>query len=218
MKDLESQTCLELEIVRNKEKRKLLLHQESYASKILDRFQMSCSRSESASMQEARGIVARLEYLSEVSANVSPYREAIESRTYLIISTRLDIVYAVEKLFQFCESALDHHCNAIKHLLRYVVSALKFGINCSENLVSGLGWYCGAGCGGNNNTRKTTSEIIFLLAKGAVSWCSKNRFAQLYQTLKLNMLQCAPNAKLVRDWRGYFVAHIWWRLVILSKW
>ena len=92
-----------LEINRSRSDRSLFIHQSKYTKEILERF---C-------MQNARPVSIPLEASSESESELFPgscetvigvsYRQATESIMYLMIGTRLDLAFAIQKLSQFLE-------------------------------------------------------------------------------------------------------------------
>ena len=109
------------------------------------------------------------------SAHNMPYRQAIGSLMYLMVTTRPDIAFAIGKLSQFSQDPRHHDWMAVKRVLRYINGTRNFGIlyNGSKDLeIDGFADADWAGC---KLTRKSTSGAVFLLAGGAISWRSKKQ-------------------------------------------
>lgn len=111
---------------------------------------------------------------SDLAHNI-PYRQAIGSLMYLMISSRPDLAFAIGKLSQHSENPTENHWIAVKRLLRYVNSTREFGILYDGKLNFRIEAYSDADWGGCELSRKSTSGSILLLSGGAVSWKSKKQ-------------------------------------------
>ena len=104
-----------------------------------------------------------------------PYREAIGSLMYLMVGTRPDIAFAVSRLAKYVENPTELQWQGVKRLLRYVIGTIKHGI-CfkADHSLEPLG-YVDADWAGDVATRKSTSGYMFVMAGGAISWCSRQQ-------------------------------------------
>ena len=89
-----------------------------------------------------------------------------------MICTRLDIAQAVAVVSRYMPDPVKEHWNVVKRILRYIKGtsnvALCFGG--SEFIVNG---YVDSDFAGDLDKRKSTTDYVFTLAGGAVSWLSK---------------------------------------------
>ena len=181
MKDLgEAKVCLGLEINRNRREKKLVLTQESYMKKVVDRFGMTDSKPVPTPMEEPKSIEDRLEWESEEDQNATdiPYREAIGSLMYLMIGSRgsrPDLAFAVGKLARFCESPKWKHWIAVKRVLRYVNGTSNMGLCYKGQTTDSVFGYTDSDWAGDVSDRKSTSAYVFMVAGAAVSWCSRKQ-------------------------------------------
>lgn len=100
LKDLcEASTILETESVCDRKQRKLLLTQEKYSHKVLERFYMESTRPANTPMKEALDPTMRLEVeMNDFCNKSNTYRETIGSSMYLVMKNCPDISFAIKKL------------------------------------------------------------------------------------------------------------------------
>ena len=128
MKDMGiARTMLGIEIPRNRSVKQLFISQIEYTTTVLERFGMQNSKSISTPMDKS--------YLKSIGKNSKPvnnvpYRQAVGSLMYLMVSSRPDKAFAIEKLSQRCENLCENDWVALKRLLRYTNSTRTFGILC----------------------------------------------------------------------------------------
>lgn len=161
---------LGMEIIRDRKHRKLLLTQERYSQKVLERFGMLEVRPMSTPMQEPLDPKNRLEVEANDFCNKSvPYFEAIGSLMYLMVGTRPDIAFANGKLSKFCERPERKHWNAVKLVLRYMSGSKSLSIcfGSDPDIVPHV--YTEADWGGNVKNRTSTSDCLFFMGGGAIS-------------------------------------------------
>ena len=172
MKDLgEAKSILGIQITRNKTEKKIFISQEEYATEVLSRFSMINSNPISTPMDRAGIPDAKSEPLDPSV----PYRQAIGSLMYLMISTRPDIAYSIRCLSQYCENPEEKHWAAVKRVFRYIRGTSTKGILYDGNKhIEPIG-YSDSDYAGCKESRKSTSAYIFLIAGGAVSWKSKKQ-------------------------------------------
>lgn len=97
------------------------------------------------------------------------YRDIVGSLRYLV-HTRPDIAFAVGYVSRFMEKLTTEHFLAVKKILRYVVGIIDFG--CRYKRTGGdarLLGYSDADMGGDVDTRKRTTGVLFFYGTCAVS-------------------------------------------------
>ncbi|CDF38077.1 unnamed protein product [Chondrus crispus] len=117
-----------------------------------------------------------------------PYRQLVGSLLHLANTTRPDIAFAAGLLSRHLESPELCHWNAAKHVLRYLKGTATLGIQynrdtSSSNTIDFHG-YSDPDCEGDQNTRKSTSGFVFILAGGAISWRSKKQTVTAQSTVE----------------------------------
>jgi len=169
----EAKLCLGLEIVRNRSARTLVLHQELYANKVLDRFGMHESRPVSTPM----AVQIDASMLESEPISTTLYRQAIGSLMYLMIGTRPDLGFVVSRLSQHMENPTVDLWNAVKRVFRFVSGTRGHGVQYGgvEHPITAPSGFSDSDWAGCKLDRRSTSAYVFLVAGGAVSWKSKKQ-------------------------------------------
>ncbi|KAA3461448.1 hypothetical protein EPI10_028019 [Gossypium australe] len=94
------------------------------------------------------------------------YRSIVGALQYIVV-TRLDIAFAVNKVYQFMYKPLDQHFKAIKCIIRYLQATLDYGISFTVGYMLSLGI--------NPNDRRSTIGFCAFLGANPISWASKKQ-------------------------------------------
>ena len=179
MKDLgEARIILGLEIIRDRNSRKVWLSQTKYATSVLERFGMGDCRPVTTPMIQCRNNDESLDVTQpseEDSALDVPYRQAIGALMYLMISTRPDLAFAVGKLARFCEKPQQKHWIAVKRVFRYLSGSTDLGLLFDGTSPLELSGYSDSDWAGDLGDRKSTGGFVFSMANGPVSWSSRKQ-------------------------------------------
>ncbi|KAL7137606.1 hypothetical protein ABFS83_10G104500 [Erythranthe nasuta] len=92
-----------------------------------------------------------------------PYANAIGSVMYLMVSTHLDIAYAVSCLSSYISNPGMPHWEALKWLLRYLKHSLHIGLNFSKSETKA----------NDSDNRKSSTSYVFTLCGSCISWKSQ---------------------------------------------
>jgi hypothetical protein len=97
------------------------------------------------------------------------YRRLIGSLRYLV-HTSPDLAFAVGFVSRFMERPTVEHQGAVKHILRYVVGTLDYGLHFTKAPGSArfIG-YCDSDLAGDIDTSKSTSGTLFFLGNCLVN-------------------------------------------------
>jgi len=100
------------------------------------------------------------------------YQRLIGSLRYLV-PTRPDIAFAVCFVSRFMEKPTMEHLAAVKRILRYLAETLDYGLHFTRAPSSArfIG-YCDSNLGGDIDTSKSTTGVLFFLGQCLVSWQS----------------------------------------------
>uniref|UniRef100_A0A3Q7JAX8 Reverse transcriptase Ty1/copia-type domain-containing protein n=1 Tax=Solanum lycopersicum TaxID=4081 RepID=A0A3Q7JAX8_SOLLC len=160
MKDLgAARKILGMEIIRDRERRKLFLSQRSYIQKVLARFGMSSSKPIDTPSEEEK------EYMSRV-----PYASAVGSLMYAMVCTRSDLAHAVSVVSRFMGQPGREHWQAVKRIFRYLRGTSDVGLiygGDTQCLVTG---YSDSDYAGDVDTRRSITGYVFTLGGSVVSW------------------------------------------------
>ncbi len=173
MKDLgPPRKMLGIEIKRDRSSRRLFVSQSEYTEQILSRFGMLNSKPISTPMDRSYEEFANQE--PDPIENI-PYRQVIGSLMYLMVGSRADIAFAVGKLSQHSQSPSKYHWVALKRVLRYINGTRNFGILYSKRNDLTVNGFSDADWAGCRKSRKSTSDLVFIVSGGAVCWRSKKQ-------------------------------------------
>jgi hypothetical protein len=176
MKDLGNiSRYLGLDVTQSTDRSSLQISQRSYIQEILRTYGFSDCNPTATPMDP--GMILQK---SQEEVNVElqqKYQEAIGSLMYVMVQTRPDIAYAVSTVAQFSSNPNDMHWNAVKRIFRYLKGSLNLGIEYSRGTKQAeiLTGYSDADYAGDQDTRRSTSGFVFMLAGGPITWASKKQ-------------------------------------------
>ena len=101
----------------------IFVHQAAYAQKVLNRFNMNHANTVAIPADQHTDLSLLDQEDGNEIVNV-PYKEAVGSLLYLALVTRPDIAYSVHAVSQYAESLKKIHWNAIKRILKYILSTV----------------------------------------------------------------------------------------------
>lgn len=150
----------------------IMLHQGSYAAKILETANMSNCNSCSMPME------CRLKLRKDDDGepfDATLYRSIIGSLRYLV-NTRPDIAHAVGIVSRFMEKPSSHHWTAVKQILRYLKGTMDYGcrFQAGRGEVELVG-YSDSDHAGDTSDPKSTSWQVFFFGNNLVTWCSQKQ-------------------------------------------
>jgi hypothetical protein len=111
-----------------------------------------------------------------------------------MIIIRLDIAFAINKLAQYMLDSADYHQNSIKHLTRYLKSIKNMEIWYKPKNPNLIG-YTDADYREDKLDRKSTTDNIFLLAGGVISWLSRKQKSVSTSIIKAEYIAASTYAK-----------------------
>ncbi|KAJ0801006.1 putative RNA-directed DNA polymerase [Helianthus annuus] len=149
----------------------IMLSQQKYARGLLDKFKMMNCKAVSTPMEY--GIrLSKQDPEEEMDSHL--YRSLVGSLMYLT-NTRLDIMFAVNKISQFMEQPKRSHWEAGKRILRYVKGTLNHGLVYSKGSKGTLIGFSDSDYAGSIDDSKSTSGYLFHLGSGAIAWQSRKQ-------------------------------------------
>ena len=173
IKDLgEAKLILGIRIDRDQKSGDITLSQQSYAQRILTRFNMDkCTPSSTPLSTGLRISIDNCPISNEEETEMAnvPYREALGAIMWLQVATRPDLSYAVNILSRFAHNPGKEHWKMLKHVLSYIKGTLNYGLMYKGGgSLNPIGFVDSdyAGC---MDTRKSTEGNVFMVAGGPVS-------------------------------------------------
>ena len=101
-----------------------------------------------------------------------PYASAVGSMMYAQVCTRPDIAYILGVLGRYLSNPGMEHWIAAKRVMRYLQRTKDFMLTYRKSDQLEIIGYSDSDFAGCQDSRKSTSGYVFLLAGGAISWRS----------------------------------------------
>jgi hypothetical protein len=143
------------------------LSQSAYTRKILERAGMGGCNPCHTPMEH------RLKLSKKSSVMVVDATEYWGFIGYLryLVHTRTDIAFAVGYVSRFMEFPTTEHLNAVKRILRYIMGTIDFGCHYRHGGKElRLLRYNDTDMGGDVDTRKSTTDVVFYLGSSPMNW------------------------------------------------
>ena len=174
MKDLgEVHYCLGIQVERDKDNKRMKLHQAQYLTNLLEKFGMQDSKPVATPVDQSTKLLPN----EGEPVNKEQYQSLIGGLTCAITATRPDLAHALGTVNQFCSNPGEEHWKAAKRILRYIKGTIDYGITFDGNKETDvkLKGYVDADWGSNPNGRKSQSGYLFTVCGGVISWASKKQ-------------------------------------------
>ena len=180
----------------------LILSQSHYIEKILKKFKQN----DSSPMRTPVDVNLHLSKNKGKSLSQQEYAQAIGILMYVMNCTHPDIAYAVSKLSSYTSNPGLDHWKAIVRVLRYLKYTQNYGLHYSKYpaLLEG---YCDANWISDTKDSKSTSDYLFTLGGGAVSWKSSKQMCITRTTMKSKFI-VLDKAGEKSEWLRHFLEDI----------
>ncbi|KAI3638829.1 hypothetical protein MIR68_003327 [Amoeboaphelidium protococcarum] len=158
-----------IRVNRDRSKRQIVLDQETYCKKILQRFKFEDCAPAPTPMSK-RMLVDNNKF-----SDIQQYRAVIGSIMYLMVGTRPDLTYAVSELSRYCSSPGLSHWSALKRLLRYIAGTSDYSLVIDGSSYDALipRVYVDSDHAGDLQTRRSVCGYDVKLCNCAIIWKSK---------------------------------------------
>jgi hypothetical protein len=208
MKDIgKTSYVLGLKIHRDQNKGILGLSQQTYIDKILKRYGMENCKP--GNIPVAKGDKFSLDQclkieLGKLEMHQIPYASLIGSLMYAQVCTRPDITYITGMLGRYLSNTGMNHWKAAKRVLRYLQRTKNYMLTYRRSDKLEVIGYTDSDFTGCVDRLKSTSDYIFMLAGGAISWRSAKQSMIASSTMAAEFIACfeAPNNEI---WLRNFV-------------
>ena len=113
-----------------------------------------------------------------------------------MVLTQPDIAFVVSRVAKFTSKPRNSHWTTVKRIFRYLSGTLTMGISYFSTPPDlNLRGYCNADYAGDHDDRKSRTGYLFLLANGAVAWCSKRQGCTTDSTTEVEFVAMAESVK-----------------------
>lgn len=169
IKDLgEPRDFLGINIVRDREKGTMALHQKPYIERILHKYGLDGTppRKVPTPASEPEGLPLSPE-------QQLMYPSIVGSLIHLSNCTRPDIAFAVNSLARHIRSPLSSHWHAAIIVLKYLAGTADYALVFSRNSAADLQGYTDSDYAANKENRRSVTGYLFLLHGAAIAWQSR---------------------------------------------
>ncbi|XP_059597761.1 secreted RxLR effector protein 161-like [Vitis vinifera] len=194
MKDLgDASFVLGIQIQRDRSRGILGLSQRTYIDKVLQRYGMQNSKPGDTPV--AKGDKFSLNQCPKNSLESQemqkiPYASAVGSLMYAQVCTRPDIAYIVGMLGRYLSNPGIDHWRAAKRVMRYLQRTKEYMLTYRRLDQLELIGYSDSDFAGCQDSRRSTSGYIYLLAGGAISWRSAKQTLVTSSTMEAEFVAC----------------------------
>nr|GEX24028.1 zinc finger, CCHC-type [Tanacetum cinerariifolium] len=189
MKDMgEADVILGIKIKR--ENKGIVITQSHYIEKILMKF----NREDCSPVSTLMDLVEKLKLNTGEPVDQLEYSRAIGCLMYAMTSTRPDIAYAVGRLSRFTSNPSRQHWKAITRIFKYLRGTKNYGLS-YVGYPSVLEGYLDASWINHVEDSSSTSEWVFLLGGGTISWAFKKQTCITGSTMESKFVTLAAASK-----------------------
>ena len=144
-----------------------LFSQKIYIKKVLERFDMSKSKSVSTplakhfilSVEQSPKYTEELKDMAEV-----PYASAVGCLMHAMVCTRPDLAQAVSQVSKYMSNPRRRHWDSVKWILRYLRGASDYRLMFGGEMQDSVIGFVDSDYGGDLDNSKSTTGYIFTLA------------------------------------------------------
>lgn len=166
---------LDIRVTRDRKNRTLRMNQMHYLIEVLNRLHMSADKHTLTELSMNEYDSLRSADSNDERINQRDYQHVIESIMYIVIHTRSNIAFAVERLSQYLSDSAEHHDQALKSLLRYIRFTVNKSIVYENSENSKIIEYFDSDYAADKLNRKFILEYVYMLAERSVSWMSRKQ-------------------------------------------
>ena len=200
---------LGIRILRNRRERKLWLLQDSYITRLVNRF--SCQNLHRALVPITHIPATNTSTVPSTAAMRHEYLEHIGPTTYPGVVTRPDISFANSVLGSFSPNPSMEHYKVIRQLTAYLRDckylAIEFNGNlmCVQSEVNRIFRASSDASFANDlQTKKSTEGYLLQLFSGPVDWRARKQDTVTTSTTEAELLALSHAAKEIIAWNGIF--------------
>lgn len=119
-----------------------------------------------------------------------PYASAVGSLMYAQVCTRPDIAFIVGMLGRYLSNPGMDHWKAVKRVLRYLQRTKDYMLTYRKSDQLEIIGYSDSDFAGCQDSRRSTSGYVFMLAGGAISWKSVKQTLIATSTMEAEFIAC----------------------------
>ena len=194
MKDLGNASfVLGIQIHWNRDRCILGLSQKTYIEKVLKRFGMqNCKPGDTPISKGDKFSLNQCPKndIEEKEMQKIPYASVVGSLMYAQVCTRPDIAYIVGMLGRYLSNPGLDHWIAAKRVMRYLQKTKHYMLTYRKSDQLEITGYSDSDFAGCQDSRRSTSGYVYLLAGGAISWKSAKQTLIASSTMAAEFIAC----------------------------
>ena len=162
---------LGFQIICDRSKRMMILHQHPYVQKVLKRFELTEVKPAKTPLPQGyQPDITSRDYNATASTR-QKYQSVIGSLLFVMLGTCPDIAFLVIKMSQFMANPTEDHLKKAYHIVKYLSTTPELVLYFSGGETS-LHAYCDSDWAGDLERRRSTSGYSIFLGHNLVSWPS----------------------------------------------
>jgi len=193
-----------IKISRDRKLRQIYLSQPQYIHDMLKRFDMADCKHQRTPVDvniDMSLMKRRPEDDEKIRSMNIPYREAVGSLMFNMVSTRPDTANAMSIVSRNLDNYSEYAWKVVKRILRYLKGTMNHGLvlGASEGKPNDLilEAYVDANWGQNNVDRKSESGYVMRLCSSAISWKAEKQATVAQSTTESELVSANSGAREV---------------------
>jgi hypothetical protein len=193
------------EILRDREKKKIILTQRRYAQQIVDAAGLSQANPRTIPLDVNSKLTKEGE---DLMTDPSKFMEILGMLMYLANGTRPDISFSVGALARFMSAPRIEHYQKLMGIVRYVKGTIDKGLHFDGQKISDVVGFSDADFAGDIDKRRSTTGYVFVMAGGAISWSSRLQATVAASTTEAEYMAASAAVKEAL-WLRKIITEIW---------
>lgn len=169
----------------------IFMYQQKYIEEVVKRFGMENAKPVATPMDNA----IYSNELDKEPRQEYPFRELVGSLSYIAISTRFDIAFAVGYLSRYLDKYTSKHWIAGLRVVRYLLGTSSMGLHFRQKADYDIQAFSDSDFASDTETRRSTSGEIFKRCHAAVTWGSNRQTIVTLSSCEAELLASCSAAK-----------------------
>ena len=186
-----------MNITRDRQKKVLTLSQKSYIDKVVERFGMAEAKHVpiplASHFRLSSELCPKTQDEKDFMNNV-PYKSAVGSLMYAMVSTRPDIAHVVGVVSRYMSNPGKPHWEAVKWILRYLKGTSDYVLCFGRNHAQ-LQGFSDSDLAGDREKCRSTTGYVFTFAGAAISWASRLQHCVALSSAEAEYLALSEGAR-----------------------
>ena len=206
MRDLgELQWFLNINVVRDRNQRKISLSQEAYIDKIVKRYHLEHAPKANTPLSLPRREFVKNDGVKATPQETHAYQQRIGSCIYPAVTTRPDIAHAASLLAQFLQNPSPRHRAEADRLICYLRDSKHLAIEYSGTATTQIfEAACDAAYADDKETRRSSEGWIFKFFGGPVDWKAARQTTVTTSTTEAELLALSHAGSALIWWKRFF--------------